>query len=1111
MTGPGIPVLAARHLDPGCGRIEMTLPEGMTVDQIVRAALPGGTSADLRRVRVALVSGRGSQIILPGLWRQVRPRPGVRVVIRVIAGRDALRAILSIVVAIAAVALGAMFGPALGAMLGISSTTAGALVAMGANLLGSLLINALIPPARPDDERRQGYSITGWRNRLDPDGAVPVVLGQLRYAPPFAASTWTEIVGDWQRVHAMLNFGVGPVEISDIWIGDTPIEEYDEFEIEIRNGLPSDAPSSLYHRQIVEENIGVELTRPLVRDDEGNPVSGEPAEETPVTRTTGADATSASVILAFPAGLIRFDDRGRKRQHSVRVRIEQRHVAAEDWDTVATLDIAAQKTESFYRQHSWNLPVRGRYQVRLTMLTDETDDSKVQQRVAWAALQTVRPEYPLDYPHPLALVVMRIKATHQLTGALDNISAMVRRVCLDWDHETRTWTLRATSNPASLYRHVLQCPANPRPVPDSEIDLDLLADWHDFCRLKGLHYNRVQDQPGTTLRDVLVEVAAAGRAAPRHDGLRWGVVIDRPAELVVDHVNPRNSWSFSVTRAYAEKPHAWIIRFQDQDNDFKEARRIVRRPGYEGDITLTEVLDLPGVTDPDIVWREGTRRFLEAEHRPDVFEVTQEGAVRVATRGDTIAATSDMLSRTQWAGRVRDVIGHLLEIDEEVTMLEGQAYAVRFRVFADAEDTIGTSVVRPVATAPGATSLLSLTGSGPMPAPRDIVHFGLAGSESHMLVVTHVETTEDQCSVLRAVAAAPIIDALVDAAEIPPWSSRVGEEVEIEALQPAAPRFSSITSGLAGTDEAGLIVYAIEPGAGQITAGSFRIGHRLAADTDWTDALIPAANGGGQIDAYDQGDPVTMRAQAVSHAGVPGPWSLPVTITVGAGDAALPPALDPEAVSVTTLLGGALIMLATGEDAATTQVQVYRSMSPDLNRATDAVGAPHPVAPLSSISIALGDTTRSNLVSGGAMDSPDAWTMDPGWEVDGGVATHTPGAAGAIGQPVPAEAGRWYRIGYTVSDRTAGTLTPRLTGGSLRAGTTVSANGSHSDRIQAVSGNDTVEWLASAAFDGALDDAVAYLETAACLAQGTHYLWLEPQNEDGVPGPVSGPITIAIT
>ena len=1107
----GIPVLAAPAIDPGSARIEMTLPDGLSVAEIVAAALPGATPADQARARVSLVTEKGSAVIPPERWRVVRPRPGVRVVIRLVPGKDALRAVLTIVVAIAAVALGQVWAAGLGFAAGTAGfAIASAVITAGATLLGNLLINALIPPVKPDDERRNSYSISGWRNRFDPDGAVPVLLGQIRYAPPLAARGYTEIVGDWQYIRAFFNFGEGPLELTDFRIGDTSIAEYDEVEIEVRQGLSSDQPLSLYPRQIVEETIGVELTRPLPRDDLGEVIAGEPAEETPVVRTTGADAKSASVILAFPGGLIRYNDEGKKRQHGVSIRIEQRLIEAVEWQLVTTLAVSAKKAEAFYRQHSWTFPSRGRWQVRVTMMTAETDDSKVQQRSVWVALQTLRPEYPLNYHQPLALVAVRVKATHQLSGALDNFSALGKRICLDWDHVAQDWVERATSNPAALYRFILQCPANPKPASDAEIDLAQLVDWHDFCRLKGLHYNRVQDRAGTTLREVLAEVAAAGRATPRHDGLKWGVVIDRPVELIVDHVNPRNSWGFSTRRSYVEKPHAWICTFQDEGNDYKEAQRVIPNPEHVGDITLTETLDLPGLTDPQIVYREGLRRFYEAAYRPDVYEATQEGAVRVATRGDAVMLSHDVLSRSQWAGRVRAVSGNLVELDALVTMVAGRDYALRFRVFAGPDDTVGTSVLRQVQTVAGETAVLRLTGSGSVPLVRDIAHFGEMGTDSYQLIVTHIEATEDQCQIIRAVDAAPIIDTLTDAAVIPAWSSRVGAAIDENLLQPSAPRFLTVSSGLSGTDQTGLISYLIAPGSGVNGTASFRIAHRPGSTGVWTEVVIPAANGGGSITAYAQGDTVQIRAQAISFADVAGPWTTEITLVIGTGDAPIPAALDDEAITVTTLLGGALIQIATGSDANTTQIQLYRSTSSVLDRETDAVGAAYAVGVQQSYSFALGDTTRTNLITGGTMDTPAAWELDIGWAIGSGTATHTPGTADAIGQSASFTVGKWYRLGYSVSGRLNGSITPQISGGSDRPGMAVSTNGDHQDRIQTVTGNNRIAFVASSPFDGSIDDVLAYLETSACLAQGTHYIWLEPQNTDGVPGPVSGPFAVSI-
>lgn len=349
MTGRNtVPVLTATAFDPGALRAEIELPEGLTIAEIVRAALPGANDADLDRARVALVTPRGSMIIERSRWHAVRPKPGVHVVIRIIPGKGALRAVLSIVIAIAAVALAQIWGPALGASLFGSATYAtavgSALVGIGVTVLGQLLINALIPPVKPDTDRKNSYSISGWRNRLDPDGCVPFVLGTMRYAPPFAARPYTEIVGDDQYVRAVFVVGEGEVDISDIRIGETSIDEFDEVEVQVRRGVADDLPITLYPNQVVEEQVGVELVRPLPRNDTGDVISG-PSIVTPVTRTTGSDASGASVILAWPGGLVRFDDEGRKRTRTVSILIEQRLYGTTDWTTVQTLGRVSEVVE----------------------------------------------------------------------------------------------------------------------------------------------------------------------------------------------------------------------------------------------------------------------------------------------------------------------------------------------------------------------------------------------------------------------------------------------------------------------------------------------------------------------------------------------------------------------------------------------------------------------------------------------------------------------------------------------------------------------------------------------------------------------------------------------
>ena len=63
------------------------------------------------------------------------------------------------------------------------------------------------------------------------------------------------------------------------------------------------------------------------------------------------------------------------------------------------------------------------------------------------------------------------------------------------------------TNPASLFRHVLQGGSNAVPLPDSRINLASLEDWHEFCTAKGFTCNTVITS-GRSVWEVLAEVAA---------------------------------------------------------------------------------------------------------------------------------------------------------------------------------------------------------------------------------------------------------------------------------------------------------------------------------------------------------------------------------------------------------------------------------------------------------------------------------------------------------------------------------------------------------------------------------------------------------------------------
>lgn len=1111
-----VPVISAPFLDPALARRELELPEGLTIAEILAIALPHTSEADWKYLRVILVTAKGMQVVDRRLWHRAKPHAGVSVVIRPVPAGNFFKQVLAVVVSIAAIALGQFWGVALAGTFGLSAGVWTAALTIGLSVLGNLAVNALIPPAGQsqqsaasgDATKANNYSITGWKNQVKLNEPVPAIYGKVRYAPPFAALPYTEIVNDLQYIRAVFCFGYGPVKITDHRIGDTSISEYDDVEIEVREGRATDTPLSLYTRQVIEEQIGAELQRPLPRDSAGNIISGS-AIETPMVRTTARNVTSGSIIVNFPSGLGEVDTSGNLQPLTVSIRIRQRKLPDGVWQEVTTLNISAKKLEAFFRQYSWEFPQRGTYEVEVTRMTAEHASTRIQSRCMWSVLQSSRPEYPFNMTKPIALVAIRIKASYQLNGILDNYNAVGSRMCLDFNEVTGTWAEAETSNVASIYRLSHQGLHLAKPTPDSGLDLPAFESLHQFCKAKGLKFDGVVD---TALKagEVWQQITHAGRSMHRHNGVAWSVITDRPADLpIVDQISHRDTFNFSAKRNYINPPHAFRVQFQDQTNDYKPAERIIPWPGYTGPITVTEVLDLPGKTDPAEIWTEARRRQYELLKRPDTFTVMRDTPVAAAVRGSRVAASFTTLKSQQIAGRVTASADFLVELDEEATMVAGQEYAICWQklIQISEEETESESMVRLCRTIPGKSRVLSLIGGGELPEVGQIVLFGIAGQQNFDLVVTRIEAGDKMAQVVQLASLAPEIDVLL-ASDVPPaWSGVVGNEIDDTAFAPLPPVFATIVSGIAGTGVEGRILVGVHAASTGAAAASFEVQHRIAGA--WSTVTIAAADGSATINGYATGDVVEIRALAKTLSGVASAYNTVVAIVVGNDDADVPTAL-PGGVTVTPLLGGATVGFTTNDGTATVGVNIYSNTSGVLNKATDKQASVSTI-PSNAYSRVIGDGTRANRFSMADFSAVGSWITGSGWAVAGGVATHNAGSAGDLTQADSgiAEAS-YYRVGFTLSSVTAGSLSPVLKGGTTVAGGARGANGSFRDRLLSATGNNEIGFAATSAFAGAIDNVAIYRETATCLPQGDNYVWLAPFNSDGLEGPLSGPFTVTI-
>ncbi len=875
----GAHIIAQPYIDGG-RRIDMMAPYGATIAECVAQALPG-LPEDLRETYARVfING---ELVEPHFWPRARLTPrndNLPVLfIQVLPGnRGALKAVLSIAVGVAALAIGQVWAGPLAGALGFGGSALATGIAQGALtgttlLAGTFLINSLVP-LRKDQAQGAGvassptYSIQGFRNVANPDGVVPCVMGKTRFAPPYAAQPYTETAGGETYIRALFLVGYGPVVIRDIRLGDTPIGNFKEVSLEVREGYPADTPVTLYPTQVLEERLTIDLNQAYV------------GTYGPHTRFTASDATEASVDITFPNGLfwmhttvVGSTSTTSPLPLSVTIRIRMRLNGIGAWTTVADWPISAFTQKAISYSYRWALPARGRYEIEVTRLTSDLDELNAWQQndqfvsvSLWSAIRSFRPEYPLNFNHPIAVIAVLARASKQLNGVIDNLNCEASRVCPDWDSGSGTWITRETQNPASLLRVAMQGPPMAYPLTDGEIDLNGLQDFHAYCAARGLTYNRVHDFEQSVF-DTWSDIAAAGRASPRDDGERWGIVIDRAQTIVMQHITARNSWSLSGSREYIRFPHAFRVKFYDETNLYKVAERVVPWPTFYGFPTVIESIDIPGITNPVQIWKEARRRQYELIYRRDVYNVTQDFEGAVARRGDRVRLSHDVLRRTQISATVLVVSGNAVTLDELVTMDADKTYAIRFRSLpgSEADDL---SILRTVETIEGEWSTVFLTGGGSLPSIGDLAMFGETGIETLDCLVREMEGAEDLARRFTLVDHAPQIEALADAESPPAWTGRNEAVFSEPVLAPSVPWIVKVTQALSISLSATLSIYVSCPDTAPVQY--FEVQHRLFGAVSWNTVFVPASGSNIAIAApYAIGDVVETRARAFGYGSVP--------------------------------------------------------------------------------------------------------------------------------------------------------------------------------------------------------------------------------------------------
>jgi hypothetical protein len=866
-------------------------PQPFFVDRKILVVKDGDTISEaLRRARIdpranifVTMDGRP---ISPDKFSSTRIYRDSRVILRIIprggqgesTGKTVLRIVLMIVVVVVSVLLGQYYGPALAAKLGVTSklgiSAVSAGLTAGIGMVGSMAVMALVPPATPElggsggDRRRDAYSITRTSNQAAPFGVIPQVMGRHRMFPFYAAQPYTEFIGKDQYLRCLFTFGYGPLEITDIKIGDTPIDEYDDVEYEVLQGYSTDAAPTLYTRDIFQENLGIKVTQ----------AAGW------IHRFTRGDTSEISVDLTFPEGLIWVDeDDGDKHEQNCTIEMQYREAGASTWIDLPDFYLRGKTSSALRRGVSWSV-TPGRYEVRMRRITNDHGDPYRRSASHWTALRSIRNEVPVNISG-MALLAIKIRANEQLQGVLDTVNAVVQTICDDYDSATGTWIARATSNPASLYRFVLQGPANQGALADARVDLAGLAEWHQDCEAYGREFNSIFESEGTVF-ERLGLIASVGKASLSINDGKFGVVQDKAQSVPVQHFTPRNSWDFSGLKTFPNIPHALKMRFINPDAEWQQDEVIVYNDGYdESSAEEFETIDLIGVTDRDQAWRMGRYYFACSKLRPEIYQISTDFEHLICQRGDLVLLTHDVPSFGLGFGRIKSVDSldgwiESLTLDSAVTMESGKSYAIRIR------QSDGDSQIITLVTDPGEKTVISpdvpFASSGI--SAGDLFLFGEVGSESIECIVKAIEPQSDLSARIQLLDAAPNVH-LAETEAIPAYSSQISAFADPRNLRPERPIIIGVHSeyqtaiGIGG----GYSRPTIKISMGAQSPQALRFAPELyeaqikesdSEDDAWRSvAMAPIKSGEILITEVEDGETYDIRVRTISIAGKVSFWS----------------------------------------------------------------------------------------------------------------------------------------------------------------------------------------------------------------------------------------------
>lgn len=865
--------------------------------------------------------------------------------------------------------------------------------------VSSKVSQKLISPPNPVgnsdslDPRNPGISAT--RNKTNPFGVVPTLLGKMKIYP-YKIGEFTELVGKDLYLNTLFCLGYGRIDISEVKIGETDIDSFNDVTFTLVEEKDSDTSFNYFNKDVFEETVGTQIT-----------------DSAYVERTTQTNTNQISIDIEFPEGLVTFANDGSKSarvaeffldykkssdatwipfQNSVNLQLSEGVTALDaevtSWgsDQINVIVDSEDSTRAYITNNydSWlqyppfltgdtitlsgssagndgeytvlnsRYPIPGQgfakntngiyvqkssgtvssesgqnitfsktvsqtpyfrisdisssatrknikftpgevdqYDIRIKRKNAESTDSLIKDKANLATLRSIEQTGTDIAPNGLAYIELRIKATDQLNGTIDELNCIAESYLPVYDSGTETWTdtlidQTSDSNLVWAYLQILRGAGNKKPVEDSRIDFDTFSEWDTYCTNKEFNYNGYIDSERSVV-EILADIAAAGRANPMiKDGLQ-SVALDSEQDYPLQMFNERNTRNFKANRSLEKEIEGFKVKFINADKDYRRDEFFCPDTVTEDD--NIEEMSLPGVTGYDQAYKIAYYNYVAKLLRPIVYTFDTDIQYLLSNKGDRIAYNYDVLNPGSKPRRITSVNTSgtsitAITIDDNFSMSAGTSYAVQYRTDDVADLKVRTEAIDTVA---GDNTTLTFStaipDTSPQPSVGDMILVGESTAVSRDLIITEIAPHTDGAEIKCLDYSADIYDVDDPGFVVPDFTSKITFPTKQELGIPDNPSLTNVISDEralifgAGGSLISRIIFQIGY-SGQVEVDSFQVQYRLSgATSQYENIIVPADERQGVVSPVTDLETYEIRVRAVTRAGQASDW-VSVTETV---------------------------------------------------------------------------------------------------------------------------------------------------------------------------------------------------------------------------------------